>query len=247
MNDKRLTIWINEREALPVRAIPHVAKWIRFLPNKVAEYFAREETVSPIARGRVLIDAYHLSGKTPIQVMPSEWEAVVARTEGFEAETLKQYGSDDLGEKIGYNAWRDGATAKLPEGVFVWLDDFERLFHADLKCTGLYDKPGDNKLKLAPMLDAATRAMVMEGFDMPTPMEQAAPDAGLIPVQRQQDNAILKWLRDHKHDPKKLQRGEQGKPDVKKDCRDAVLFSSASVFNTAWDRLRANGEIQDAK
>lgn len=68
-----------------------------------------------------------------------------------------------------------------------------------------------------------------------------------IPIQRQQDNAILKWLKDHGHDPLKLQRGEKGKPDVKKECRDAVNFSSPSVFKTAWERLRANGEIIDAK
>lgn len=69
----------------------------------------------------------------------------------------------------------------------------------------------------------------------------------LIPKQRQQDNIILKWLKDHGHDPLKLQRGEKGKSDVKKECRDAVKFSSPSVFDTAWDRLRANGEIKDAK
>ena len=81
--------------------------------------------------------------------------------------------------------------------------------------------------------------------------KQSVPDTAkkeeLIPVQRQQDNAILKCLRDNKHDPLKLQRGEKGKPDVKKDCRVNVSFSSPSVFNTAWDRLRANGEIKDAK
>lgn len=169
MNDKQLTILIDGREALPVRAIPHVTKWIRFYPDKLANHFARDDCVSPIARGRLLIDAYHLSGNAPVQVMPSEWDAVIASLDGFEAETWKQYGRDNLGEKIGYAAWRNGATAKLPEGVFVWLDEFEKVFQADVKCTGSYDKPGDDKLTLAPMLDATTRAMVMAGFEtLPT-------------------------------------------------------------------------------
>lgn len=82
--------------------------------------------------------------------------------------------------------------------------------------------------------------------DTPAAVVQAAHVDKQVPVQRQQDDAILKWLKDNKHDPLKLQRGEKGKPDVKKDCRDAVSFSSQSVFRTAWDRLRANGEIKDA-
>jgi len=68
-----------------------------------------------------------------------------------------------------------------------------------------------------------------------------------LSVTDQQNKAILKWLRDHGHDPLKLQRGEKGKSDVKTECRYAVGFSSQSVFNTAWDRLRSDGKIKDAK
>lgn len=69
----------------------------------------------------------------------------------------------------------------------------------------------------------------------------------LIPVQRQQDNIILNWLKENKYDPLKLPVPLSGKAGVKKLCREAVLFSSPSVFKTAWDRLRANGKIKDAK
>ena len=71
--------------------------------------------------------------------------------------------------------------------------------------------------------------------------------AARVPVAMQQDDAILNWLKSNKYDPLKLPVPPSGKAGVKKHCRDAVKFSSASVFNTAWDRLRANGEIQDAK
>lgn len=64
---------------------------------------------------------------------------------------------------------------------------------------------------------------------------------------QQQDKAILDWLKDNKHDPLKLPVPPSGKAGVKKLCRDAVNFSSSSVFNTAWDRLRLKGEIIDAK
>lgn len=74
-----------------------------------------------------------------------------------------------------------------------------------------------------------------------------------VPVTEQQDTAILKWLKDNKHDSEKLPVPPSGKAGIKKYCREALcgknqqLFSSHSVFNTAWDRLRANKKIVDAK
>lgn len=77
-------------------------------------------------------------------------------------------------------------------------------------------------------------------------------EAVRLPVATQQNNAILNWLKVSQHAPLKLPVPPSGKAGVKKLCRDALckssqqLFSSASVFNTAWDRLRANDEIKDA-
>ena len=78
-------------------------------------------------------------------------------------------------------------------------------------------------------------------------VEQDAPLAECIPVQRQQDNAILNWLRSNTYDPLKRPPNPSGKSGVKKLCRVAVKFSSPSVFDTAWDRLRSNKQIKDAK
>lgn len=72
-----------------------------------------------------------------------------------------------------------------------------------------------------------------------------AKDEVCLSVTDQQNNAILKWLRDQNHDPLKIPVPPSGKSGVKKLCRDAVKFSSSSVFNTAWDRLRSNGAIKD--
>lgn len=75
----------------------------------------------------------------------------------------------------------------------------------------------------------------------------AAKDEVRLSVTDQQNNAILKWLRDNSYDPLKLPVPPSGKSGVKKLCRDAVKFSSQSVFNTAWDRLRSDGTIKDEK
>lgn len=77
-------------------------------------------------------------------------------------------------------------------------------------------------------------------------------DVAIISKAEQQDNAILKWLKDNKHNPESLAVAESGKSGVKKLCRDALCadkktFSSESVFNTAWGRLRSNKSIVDKK
>lgn len=71
-----------------------------------------------------------------------------------------------------------------------------------------------------------------------------------IQVSKQYDTAILTWLKEHNYDPQKLPKPPKGKAGVKKQCREALcknikLFSSVSVFDTAWERLRKNLEIKD--
>ena len=176
MGNERLTVLIGGREALPVRAIPYVAGWRRFSPDVVANYLAHNFKLIWFDSITALI-AYQLSSGTPVAIRPREWDAVVARLAAFEDELRQKFSSDN----IGYAAWRNGAVAKLPAGVFVWLDEFEEKDQAgresELWCVkksdhageiydkATYDKLTDEVLDLSPMLlDADTRAMVLEGF-----------------------------------------------------------------------------------
>lgn len=98
----------------------------------------------------------------------------------------------------------------------------------------------------------------MEGAQ-PTQLEpQAAPavapkpSAENKPVQRfaAQDAAVLEAIREHGHDPLGLPPNEPGKPGVKAAMRQALtgtpLFpKNSTVFDKAWDRLRASKEIAD--
>ena len=73
-----------------------------------------------------------------------------------------------------------------------------------------------------------------------------------LPVATQQSNAILDCLKKNGHDPQRIPVPLPGKAGVKKVCWDELcesktLFSSRSVFDTAWERLRTNGDIKDAK
>lgn len=74
-----------------------------------------------------------------------------------------------------------------------------------------------------------------------------------ISKTKQQENIILKWLSNNGYNPLEFPPPPQGQAGVKTVCRKELLgnnkqlFSSSSVFNTAWERLRANGAIKDAK
>lgn len=90
--------------------------------------------------------------------------------------------------------------------------------------------------------------------EFPNPDTPAAKvKAVRLSVAAQQNNTILSWLKSNKYDSHKLPVPPSGRAGVKKLCREALcgnckqLFSSISVFNTVWERLRANGEIIDAK
>ena len=84
MSGGRLTIWIDGREALPVRAIPYVAGWEHlYSPDVVAESLARV-TAAPFGKLRNLV-AYHRPAGKSLPVMASEWTAVIAEVKGFEA------------------------------------------------------------------------------------------------------------------------------------------------------------------
>lgn len=80
MNDERLTIWVRGREALPVRAIPHVTDG-QISPLELVKELAQMEKPH-IARLQGLV-AFRLAGGFPVQVFPSEWDATVIALEGL--------------------------------------------------------------------------------------------------------------------------------------------------------------------
>ena len=103
--------------------------------------------------------------------------------------------------------------------------------------------------RYAAFLPEPERAVLLE--DCETALE-AAPAGNAskevrLSVTDQQNNEILKCLKDNGYDPLKLPVPPSGKSGVKKLCRVAVKFSSKRVFDTAWDRLRFDGAIKDAK
>ncbi len=158
MSDGRLTVWIGEREALPVRAIPYATGWA-VSPDRVAKDLSQ-----PLSKdfSRITnLSAYHLAGGVPTVIAAREWDATVAKLNAVAATLKRQFPDHDSG----YAAWRKTAAQQLPKTAFVWLDEFTARFSAWREEQEFFDqRPGDNELILAPILDEQVIQMIFESF-----------------------------------------------------------------------------------
>ena len=64
------------------------------------------------------------------------------------------------------------------------------------------------------------------------------------PDQQYQEEEIIRVIRNIGHDPRQLPKNSPGKPGVKAEVREKLSFST-KVFDKAWERLRAAGDIAD--
>jgi hypothetical protein len=112
-------------------------------------------------------------------------------------------------------------------------------------------RPGYAKLKDGLFSLAEVKASEREEFDAPAAKEESKADAKKsnkrpLPQQQFQEQEILRVILSLSHDPKKLPKREDNKPGIKAEVRQALTFSP-KVFDKAWERLRANQDIQDAE
>ncbi|KVN71389.1 hypothetical protein WM03_23820 [Burkholderia ubonensis] len=94
-------------------------------------------------------------------------------------------------------------------------------------------------------LAESTYAATARATAMP-PQLETTKAAARRPLKQQahQEAEILRVIRELNHDPKKLPKQKPGKPGVKAAVREKLNFSK-KVFDKAWDRLRASGDVAD--
>lgn len=138
--------------------------------------------------------------------------------------------------------------------------DFQRLFYEKVKAGKLQLFDDMTYKPLSPQLSAKDLDRLSawisddEGDDTPSgsskgetkSLEADGEMAGLRPPlqQRFQEEEIVRVLIKGGYDPKAIPRRAAGKPGAKKFARDRLKFPTR-VFDKAWERLRADGEIQD--
>lgn len=76
MGKRRLTTWIDRREALPVRAIPFITGW-NMPPDKVAAVLAHDDLVFRTIQGEPIpLTAYHLVNGKPHLMPAKAWDNI---------------------------------------------------------------------------------------------------------------------------------------------------------------------------
>lgn len=158
-----LTLRVGGRPVLPVRAIPFLTGWV-LSPDELASQLARLHG-PPFDRLRNT-DAYHLVAGKPVRVRAREWRQVVADLEALERQTRASNPTEQPGDDpVGYATWLRQAVSRLPAGVFIYRDEFERDFAEDWNRV-LRDGSDsiDDALSYAPMALRGQEALVFEGF-----------------------------------------------------------------------------------
>lgn len=181
-----VTIEINGRQALPVRAIPLLTDWRGLSPDQVAQILAGDSDHRPSFDG---LTAYRLHPDGSTEPIPQRWWASwVVRKLQATSDAIK---AKQTSHETGYQQWRRESLAQLPAGVFVWRDEFEAA-HADeygpegMRARGNPEgfDPAPHALDFNPQPDPAIALphLVLDGF---------VPVAGAINRGRA---GALEWL-----------------------------------------------------
>ena len=113
----RVSIEINGRQALPVRAIPLLTDWRGLSPDQLAQILAGDCDHWPSFDG---LTAYrlHPDGSTE-PILPRWWTNwVVSKLQAI-SDNIK---ARQITHATGVQQWRGESLAQLPASVFVWRD-----------------------------------------------------------------------------------------------------------------------------
>lgn len=178
-----VVINIQGREAIPVRAIPYVTGWKTprgISPDMVAITLGEHPNDRTPRRPMKALTAYKNHLSKPSVVRRDDWKTVVIQLAGLSAEINAEFPKSEDGKLDNRSraAWLNRAIEYLPQGVFVWLDEFEKDF---LRCFDLQsrgtplERLDERDLNLAPALTGKVYEMVMEGFKTQQVNSQAMP------------------------------------------------------------------------
>lgn len=195
-----IIVIIDGREAIPVRAIPLTTHWENLSPDQLVDIFAFNDRYYKFKD----FTAYRLASGKPAPIPPLWWESwAVLPLKALSQRLSALEDAGELAESDGYLAWRDQSLPLMPQGAFVWKDEFEQRYLSrfgsenESVLMGDYEDDGETpRVMEADVLDARvaldfdpfipsedTRRLVMQGFEeLPPPMGETPPqNTGDIP------------------------------------------------------------------
>lgn len=155
----RLTMEIDGRHAIPVRAIPFITKG-RLSADDLARKLAGREKHFP---GLENLVAYYLVDGKPLATEARDWGRVSNDLEAFKTNLREKHPNPDpenAYDARGANEWEQKSAWMLPADCFVWRDEFDREYRAYRPD----DIEGPNYAP--PMLTDAAVGMIWEGFNV---------------------------------------------------------------------------------
>ncbi len=252
----QVTLDIDGRKALPLRAIPYVTSW-RTSPDEIIDALAAPKTASlgqnlDIRNRHNDLFAYQMDAQGAFAKVPSsQWKPLTVTLEGL----TKKLKADERGGAVNENhaPWRIKAVLQLPDNVFVWLDEFQswyRVLQNQSRPINLSahsdDEEGpecvDDPLCLTPVFPPEIEDKLWRHTaGSVTPGQRKRPK----PQQQFQEDEILRVIAELKYTATALPKAPNGKSGVKAQVRTSLSFPPG-VFNKAWERLRQREAIQDA-
>lgn len=186
------------RDALPVRAIPYVTGWQEHYGIEPQTIAKRLKPLEGADFTKWDILAHKLVNGKPVAVKRSEWRVVENRAASYSKRLHKQFPRDINGKVcvVGLAEWQSKSAEKLPQGVFVWFDEFKNAYCNYYKFQEvILPEPDPAPL----LLSMQTKKMVLEGFEQAM---LAAPEVTLgVSANDNERGAKLNAMLDRMNDP----------------------------------------------
>ena len=251
----QVTLDIDGRKALPLRAIPYVTSW-RTSPDEIVDALAAPKTIKlgpnlEVRNRHNELFAYQMDAQGVFARVPtSQWKPLTVTFDSLS----KKLRADERDGAVNENQapWRIKAVLELPDNVFVWLDEFQSWYRVSQDQSRPINLSEDNDdeedsewvddaLCLTPVFPPEIEDKLWRYTASSVP-----PGPTKKPKQQQQfqEDEILRVITELNHMATALPKNARGKKGVKAQVRSHLNFTS-SIFNKAWDRLRSYGAIQD--
>lgn len=230
--DERMSVIVivDDREALPVRAIPFVTGWM-MSPDVVAKALAKTDHWVTRLKN---VAAFHLMPDGEYAPMlPKEWDGIESELEILSSK-LK---ASEAFDQENYPEWRRQSISILPAGCFVWKDEFEHAFseaYSPQKLTLMDERPGDRALNYAPRIAPELVGTVMEGFYADHAIAEVVGAVGPENLERRrlQHEVILAVIGALDYQAMAIPDG--GKAKIKSILMNRPQLFTPSGFDHAW-------------
>ena len=150
----KLTVLIQGREAIPVRAIPYITGW-SLSPDMLVSAFSGDSDYRPAISE---IAVFRKNAGVPSRIKREGWDRVMVQMAGLDHRLPR--------DPSGRADWEAESVGLLPSGLFVWQDDFVSAFAEDFSPASRIpdDRGGFPYLDFYPLLPNGVDVLVFDGF-----------------------------------------------------------------------------------